>query len=61
MVVEIPGVPTRAGVPLAISLEVVAPWLQDVNHVRQVGVLAVGEDPNQSDPFERVVHGSTRT
>jgi hypothetical protein len=39
------------------SLALVAPWLQDPNHVRQAGVLAAGEDRNQTDPFERIVYG----
>ena len=40
------------------SLEIVSPWLQDANHVRQAGVLTYGEDRNQADPFDRVVHGA---
>lgn len=40
------------------DLGVVAPWLQDPNHVRQVGVLTVGEDPSVVDPFHRTVYGS---
>lgn len=40
------------------DLTVVAPWLQDPNHVRQAGVLAAGDDRNVTDPFQRIVHGS---
>jgi hypothetical protein len=39
------------------SLALVAPWLQDPNHVRQAGVLAAGDDRNATDPFERIVYG----
>lgn len=55
MVVEVACVPT----PQASrhSLAVVSPWLQDANHIRQAGVLAAGEDRNQTDPFERIVYG----
>jgi hypothetical protein len=40
------------------DLRLVTPWLQDPNHVRQAGVLAAGENPSQTDPFERVVYGT---
>jgi len=56
LVVEVACVPTPAA--SRHSLAVVAPWLQDPNHIRQVGVLAAGEDRNQTDPFERVVYGA---
>ena len=35
-----------------------APWLQDPNHVRQVGVLSEGQDRNVSDPYRAKVTGS---
>jgi hypothetical protein len=56
MVVEVACVPTPGA--SRHSLELLTPWLQDVNHVRQAGVLAAGEDRNQTDPFERTVYGS---
>lgn len=56
MTVEVACVPTPGA--SRHSLELVSPWLQDVNHVRQAGVLSAGEDRNQCDPFDRVVHGS---
>jgi hypothetical protein len=55
MVIEAPCLPTPGA--SRHSLEVVAPWLQDVNHIRQAGVLSAGEDRNQNDPFIRTVHG----
>jgi hypothetical protein len=55
MVIEVACVPTPGA--SRHSLAVVAPWLQDANHVRQVGVLAAGEDRNMADPFERIVYG----
>lgn len=56
LVVEVPCIPTPGA--SRHSLAVVAPWLQDPNHIRQAGVLAGGEDRNQSDPFERIVYGA---
>jgi len=56
MVVEVACVPTPGA--SRHSLEVVSPWLQDANHIRQAGLLAAGEDRNQTDPFERIVYGS---
>lgn len=40
------------------DLSLVAPWLQDANHVRQVGVLAEGQDRNVADPYANSVYGS---
>jgi hypothetical protein len=40
------------------DLAQVCPWLQDANHVRQVGVLPQGIDPWVQDPFENLVYGS---
>jgi len=56
MVVEVAAVPTPGA--SRHWLGTVAPWLQDANHVRQAGLLAAGEDRNQTDPFARVVYGS---
>lgn len=39
------------------DLRNVTPWLQDPNHVRQVGVLPVGIDPWVQDPFANIVYG----
>jgi len=39
------------------DLRLVAPWLQDANHVRQAGVLAAGTDPWTQDPFNATVYG----
>ena len=39
------------------DLSLVAPWLQDANHVRQAGVLAEGVDPWLTDPFHAIVYG----
>ena len=39
------------------DLRLLAPWLQDPNHVRQVGLLAAGQDRDKVDPFEQVVYG----
>jgi hypothetical protein len=55
MVVEVACAPTPGA--SRHSLEMVTPWLQDVNHIRQAGALATGEDRNQSDPFESLVYG----
>ena len=55
MVVEVACVPTPGS--SRHSLALVAPWLQDANHVRQAGVLAPGEDRNTTDPFDRIVYG----
>jgi len=56
MVVEVACVPTPGS--SRHSLELIAPWLQDVSHVRQAGVLAANEDRNQTDPFNRIVYGT---
>jgi hypothetical protein len=55
MVVEVACVPTPGASRHWLGL--VAPWLQDPNHVRQAGILAAGEDRNMCDPFERIVYG----
>jgi hypothetical protein len=55
LVVEVPCVPTE--LTSRHDLAVVAPWLQDVNNVLQVGMLVEGEDRNLQDPFERRVYG----
>ena len=39
------------------DLGLVAPWLQDPNHVRQAGVLPTGIDPWVQDPFANIVYG----
>lgn len=39
------------------DLRNVTPWLQDPNHVRQVGLLPVGIDPWVQDPFGNIVYG----
>jgi hypothetical protein len=39
------------------DLRNVTPWLQDANHIRQVGMLPTGQDPSTSDPFTNVVYG----
>lgn len=56
MVVDVACVPTPGA--SRHSLALIAPWLQDVNHVRQAGVLAATDDRNQTDPFDRTVYGS---
>ena len=56
LVVDVPCIPTPES--SRHDLRLVAPWLQDPNHVRQVGVLAAGDDRNQVDPFENTVYGS---
>lgn len=56
LVVEVACLPTPGA--SRHLLEVVTPWLQDPNHVRQVGVLSNGEDRNQNDPFRRIVYGT---
>jgi hypothetical protein len=56
MVVEVACLPTPGASRHSISA-LVAPWLQDVNHVRQVGTLVNYEDSNQVDTFRRIVHG----
>jgi len=55
LVVEVAAQPT----PLMTrhSLAALTPWLQDPNHVRQAGILAVDEDRNRTDPFDRLVYG----
>jgi len=40
------------------DLRLVTPWLQDPNHVRQAGVLAEGDDPSRTDPFENIIYGT---
>lgn len=55
LVVDVPCTPTPEA--SRHDLRLVAPWLQDPNHVRQVGVLAVGDDRNQTDPFDNIVYG----
>ena len=56
LVVDVPCTPVAS--TSRFDLGLVTPWLQDPNHIRQVGVLAAGEDPSQVDPFERIVYGS---
>jgi hypothetical protein len=56
LVVDVVCVPTPGASRHDMSL--VAPWLQDPNHVRQAGVLVAGDDRNLSDPFERTVYGA---
>lgn len=56
LVVDVPCVPTIE--TTRFDLSVVAPWLQDANHVRQAGVLTTDEDPSEVDPFRRTVYGS---
>jgi hypothetical protein len=56
LVVDVPCLPVAE--TSRFDLGVVAPWLQDPNHVRQAGLLTVGEDPSQVDPFQRTVYGS---
>jgi hypothetical protein len=56
LVVDVPCTPVAD--TTRFELGVVTPWLQDPNHVRQVGVLAAGEDPSKVDPFSRIVYGS---
>lgn len=55
MVVDVPSTPTELAT--RHDLGVVAPWLQDANQVLQVGLLAAGEDRNQTDPFARRIYG----
>ena len=55
MVVEIACVPTPGAV--RHNLSVVAPWIQDANHIRQAGVLRAETDRNQDDPFDNLVYG----
>jgi hypothetical protein len=40
------------------DLRLVTPWLQDPNHIRQAGVLAEGQDPSTSDPFQARIYGT---
>lgn len=40
------------------DLRLVCPWLQDSNHVRQVGLLPAGIDPWVQDPFNTIVYGT---
>ena len=56
MVVDVPCLPVADTSRFDLSL--VAPWLQDANHVRQAGVLTVDEDPSKTDPFQRRVYGT---
>jgi len=55
LTVDIPAQPTQGATyhDLTTSL----PWLQDPDHIRQVGYLAAGEDRNTTDPFLRIVRG----
>ena len=55
LVVDVPCIPTPESSRHALAL--VAPWLQDPNHVRQAGVLAASDNRNQTDPFARIVYG----
>lgn len=57
MVVEVACLPTPGASRHDLS-ELVAPWLQDVNHIRQAGVLVYYEDRNVVDPFQRIVYGT---
>lgn len=56
MVVDVACLPTPDA--SRHSLAVIAPWLQDVNHVRQAGMLTATDDRNQTDPFNRIVYGT---
>jgi hypothetical protein len=56
MVIEIACVPTPGAV--RHNLSVVAPWIQDANHIRQAGVLRAETDRNQDDPFDNLVYGT---
>jgi hypothetical protein len=40
------------------DLRLVTPWLQDPNHIRQVGMLTADENVADVDPFQRMVYGS---
>lgn len=40
------------------DLRLVTPWLQDPNHIRQVGVLTADENQYETDPFRRIVYGT---
>lgn len=55
MVVEVACYPTPE--TSRHSLAELTPWLQDPNHVRQAGVLTLGDDRNKTDPFANIVHG----
>lgn len=55
LVVEVACVPTPGAT--RHDLRLVAPWIQDANHVRQAGLLAAGDDRNLVDPFERTIYG----
>jgi hypothetical protein len=39
------------------DLGLIAPWLQDANHIRQAGMLPVGHSPYEDDPFDNPVFG----
>ena len=56
LVVDVPCLPTPGAT--RHDLRLVTPWLQDPNHVRQVGVLAEGSDRSVEDPFNNVVYGT---
>lgn len=43
------------------DLRLVAPWLQDPNHVRQAGVLPAGIDPWLQDPYTATVYGTVES
>ena len=40
------------------DLALIAPWLQDANHIRQAGVLPQGYSPYEDDPFDNLVYGT---
>jgi len=55
LVVDVPCTPTPGA--SRHDLNLVAPWITATNQVRQIGLLAEGEDRNAADPFERTVYG----
>jgi hypothetical protein len=55
LVVDVECIPTVGAT--RHDLRLVAPWLQDANHVRQVGWLGAGMDRNIDDPFVSLVYG----
>jgi hypothetical protein len=40
------------------DLRLIAPWIQDANHIRQAGMLPAGHSPYEDDPFDNPVFGS---
>jgi len=40
------------------DLGLIAPWLQDANHVRQAGLLPAGNSPYAADPYAAIVYGT---